>query len=63
MVLSFERTARLPLLRVEVADLLEPRVALAPSVLEIGNLNLEIIEIPIGALGGQQIFKAKGVIS
>jgi len=63
MVLSFMTSARLPLLRVEVAGLLEPRAALAPSVLEIGNLNLEIIEIPIGALGGQQIFKAKGVVS
>ena len=63
MVLSFERTARLPLLRVEVAGLVEPRVALARSGLKIGNFNLEIIEIPIGALGGQQIFKAKGVVS
>lgn len=40
-----------------MGGLVEPKATLGPSVLDEGDLNLEIIEIPIGALGGQQVFK------
>ena len=53
----------LPALGVTEGAQIETIAALSHSSLNEGDLNLEIVEIPIGALGGQQIFKAKGVVS
>ena len=53
----------LPALGVAEGAQIETIAALSHSSLNEGDLNLEIVEIPIGALGGQQIFKAKGVVS